>query len=239
VNGDAVRAQLLRFAEDIRELYREERLRTKELERVLGELHGAYISTMNTLAHLVEAKDADTRRHLDRTSRYGLALARVIDPDLASSPGLAEGFLLHDIGKIGIPDRILTKPGPLLSPEWARMRTHPLVGAQIVSSISFLGDAVDVIRHHHERFDGSGYPDGLAGDEIPLSARIFAVVDAFDAMTTDRPYRTAGPSEAAIEEIVRCSGSHFDPEVVEPFLIMAEDLVPPTLDRELPPAVAG
>jgi putative nucleotidyltransferase with HDIG domain len=234
---EEMRAQLLRFAEDIRELYRQERERSSDLQRVLGELHHAYISTMETLAHLVEAKDADTRRHLDRTSEYGLALARLIDPGLAANPGLARGFLLHDIGKIGIPDGILTKPGPLSPAEWDRMRTHPLVGAHILSSIRFLREAVEVIRHHHERFDGSGYPDGLAGEEIPLAARIFAVVDAFDAMTSDRPYRRAMPPEEAIEEIVRCSGRHFDPEVVEPFLILADDLVP--REHGLPQAAVG
>jgi response regulator RpfG family c-di-GMP phosphodiesterase len=237
VNGEVegIRAQLMRFAEDIRELYAEERHRTRELERVLGELHEAYISTMETLAHLVEAKDADTRLHLDRTSKYGIALTRLIDPDLAENPEVAQGFLLHDIGKVSIPERILTKPGPLHASEWAQMRTHPLVGAQIVSSLRFLGPAVDVIRCHHEKFDGSGYPWALSGDQIPLPARIFAVVDAFDAMTSDRPYRGAMPVEDAIEEIARCSGRHFDPEVVEPFLIMAEEFLTPTLDHEAPP----
>jgi response regulator RpfG family c-di-GMP phosphodiesterase len=187
----------------------------------------AYVATMETLAYLVEAKDADTRRHLERTSVYGIALTRLIDPDLAGSPGLAEGFLLHDIGKVSFPERILTKPGPLYPSEWARMRTHPRVGAEIVSPIGFLREALDVIRHHHEKFDGSGYPDGLAGDDIPLAARIFAVVDAFDAMTTDRPYRRAMTTLQAIEEIARCSGRHFDPEIVEPFLILADGLTVP------------
>ena len=118
--------------------------------------------------------------------------------------------------------------------------THPLVGARIVSSLRFLGPAVDVIRCHHEKFDGSGYPHALSGDQIPLAARIFAVVDAFDAMTSDRPYRNALPAEEAIEEIARCSGGHFDPEVVEPFLIMAEEFLSPALDVEVPPrAFAG
>jgi response regulator RpfG family c-di-GMP phosphodiesterase len=242
VSGDlnGRRAQLMRFAEDIRDLYAAERDRTRELERVLGELHEAYISTMETLAHLVEAKDADTRLHLDRTSKYGIALTRLIDPELAENPEVAQGFLLHDIGKVSIPERILTKPGPLYASEWAHMRTHPLVGARIVSSLRFLGPAVDVIRCHHEKFDGSGYPHALSGDQIPLAARIFAVVDAFDAMTSDRPYRNAMPAEDATREIAQCSGTHFDPEVVEPFLIMAEEFLSPALDDEVPPrAFAG
>jgi ribonuclease P protein subunit RPR2 len=236
---ETARAQLLRFAEDVRDLYRQERQRARDLRRVLRELNDSYISTMETLAHMVEAKDSDTRRHLERTSELALALARLIDPELAQRPQVAQGFLLHDIGKVGIPEGILTKPGPLYASEWAQMRTHPLIGAQIVSRIRFLGDAVDVIRHHHEKFDGSGYPQGLRGEEIPLSARIFSVADAFDAMTSDRPYRTAMPAEDAIEEIVRCSGAHFDPEVVEPFLVLAEELAPMTLDRPLPGSEAA
>ena len=237
---EANRRQLLRFAVDMRETYRAERRRARDLARALQDLNESYLSTMETLAQLVEAKDADTRRHLDRTCDLALRLTRLIHPALAESPQLAHGCLLHDIGKVSIPERILTKPGPLYASEWEQVRTHPLIGAQIVSAIRFLGDAVDVIRFHHERFNGSGYPYGLKGDEIPLSARIFSVADAFDAMTSDRPYRRALPVKEAVEEIVRCSGSHFDPEVVEPFLIMSEDLAPPTLgDLPRPAAAAG
>ncbi|HVM11435.1 MAG TPA: HD domain-containing phosphohydrolase [Actinomycetota bacterium] len=223
---DAVRQQLVVFAEEINQLYRQERQRTRELEQALGELNEAYLSTMKTLAFLVEAKDVGTRMHLDRTQQYGLALAKTIDPELAARPELGYGFLLHDIGKIGISERILNKQGPLTPSEWSVMKTHPLIGVQIVSPIRFLGEAVDVIRSHHERFDGTGYPRGLRGEEIPLSARIFAVVDAFDAMTSDRPYREALPLDRAVGEITRGSGSHFDPEVVEAFLLMMEDAAP-------------
>jgi response regulator RpfG family c-di-GMP phosphodiesterase len=215
-----VRGQLLEFAKDIRELYRQERQRAHDLEDALAELNQSYLATMESLAFLVEAKDVGTRRHLDRTRSYALELTRLIDPDLAERPEIAHGFLLHDIGKVAIPERILMKAGPLYASEWQVMRSHPLVGAQIVSPIRFLGDAVDVIRFHHERHDGSGYPHGLRGDQIPLPARIFSVVDAFDAMTTDRPYRKAMSSDAAVDEIARCSGTHFNPEVVEAFLIL-------------------
>ena len=235
----SARAQLVRCAEDIRELYRRERRASRELELALGELYRSSMATMDTLAHLVEAKDAGTGRHLDRTSRHALALARLIDPELAHRPQLVHGFRLHDIGKVGIPEAILTKPGPLRESEWARMRTHPVVGADIVAPIRFLGDAVDVIRFHHERFDGSGYPDGLSGEEIPLSARIFAVADAFDAMTSDRPYRAAMPAARALEEIARCSGSHFDPRVVEPFLLMVEARPTVTVADESPASTAA
>lgn len=223
MSEDAVRDQLLVFAEEIRHLYQEERTRSHELEKALEDLNEAYLSTMKTLAFLVEAKDVGTRMHLDRTHQYGLALARTIDPELGARPELGYGFLLHDIGKIGISERILNKKGPLTPSEWSVMKTHPLIGAQIVSQIRFLGDAVDVIRCHHERFDGGGYPRGLKEDEIPLSARIFSVVDAYDAMTSDRPYRRAMPVDQAVEQIVQGSGTHFDPEVVEAFLVMMDD----------------
>lgn len=233
-----MRAQLLRFADEIRDLHRQEQRRSHELERALEELNRSYVATMETLAHMVEAKDAATRHHLDRTSSYAVALTRLIDPELAERPHLVHGFHLHDIGKMGISERILSKPGPLRSSEWAEMRTHPEVGARIVSPIRFLGDAVDVIRFHHERFDGSGYPYGLAGHEIPLAARVFSVADAFDAMTSDRPYRSAMAPEDAVAEVARCSGTQFDPEVVEPFLILADELVP-AVRRSRVAAAAG
>jgi HD-GYP domain-containing protein (c-di-GMP phosphodiesterase class II) len=134
--------------------------------------------------------------------------------------------MLHDIGKIGIPDAILLKPGPLSPDEWKIMRTHPEVGRRLVEDIPFLAGAVPIVYHHHERWDGNGYPEGLRGEGIPLGARIFAVADAFDAMTFDRPYSRAVTVEAAREEIARCSGTHFEPAVVSTFLaIPFEELV--------------
>lgn len=219
--SDAQR-QLVVFAREIREMYRQERARSRELEAALARLGEASLSTMKALAALVEAKDPGTRMHLDRTNGYGMALTRLVAPELASAPDMSFGFLLHDIGKVGIPEGILSKPGALDEREWAVMRTHPVVGARIVEPLQFLERATEVVLGHHERVDGNGYPHGLKGDDIPLAARVFSVVDAFDAMTTDRPYRRAFATDRAVEEIVRGSGTQFDSEVVEAFLILVD-----------------
>jgi ribonuclease P protein subunit RPR2 len=219
----AVYGQLIVFARELGELYHLERDRSVELEHTLRRLQETYLATMTSLAQVVEAKDRTTRGHLERTRSYGVALARRIDAELAGAPELGYGFFLHDIGKVGIPEAILSKGGPLSPAEWDVMRTHPTIGAQIVAPIRFLGDASLVIRHHHERFDGSGYPEGLAGDEIPLAARIFAIADSFDAMTSDRPYREALAVERALGEIKRGAGTQFDPEMVEVFVEMVDE----------------
>jgi len=232
----AVHEQLIDFARELGDLYRLERARSAELERVLASLQDTYIATMKSLAQVIEAKDVTTRGHLDRTQAYGMALARRIEPALATTE-LGYGFFLHDIGKVGIPEQILCKTGPLTGDEWDIMRTHPVVGAQIVAPITFLTDAVDLVRHHHERFDGSGYPDGLRGEEIPLPARIFAVADSFDAMTSDRPYRGAMRIERALSEIEQGAGSQFDPEVVRVFIGMIQD-DPPSDDDGFSRALA-
>jgi ribonuclease P protein subunit RPR2 len=214
----AVHDQLIVFARELGGLYRLERARSAELERTLESLQQTYLATMTSLAQVIEAKDRTTRGHLDRTQAYGLALANRIDPELVRTPTLGYGFFLHDIGKVGIPEPILCKEGPLTLDEWDVMRTHPTIGAQIVEPIAFLTGAVDLIRHHHERFDGSGYPDGLQGEKIPLAARIFSVADSFDAMTSDRPYRGALALEPALAEIVAGAGTQFDPDVVREFV---------------------
>jgi HD-GYP domain-containing protein (c-di-GMP phosphodiesterase class II) len=219
----ALHAQLVVFARELGELYALERQRSRDLERALGSLEDTYLATMTSLAQVVEAKDETTRGHLDRTTKYGVALAERIDPELAARPELAHGFFLHDIGKVGIPEHILCKAGPLDDDEWGVMRSHPMIGASIVEPIRFLSGAVEVIRHHHERIDGRGYPEGLKGDQIPLAARIFSVADSFDAMTTDRPYRDALAVDRALTEIRGGAGTQFDPEVVEEFLILMED----------------
>jgi len=217
-----VQEQLIVFARELGELYRLERSRNAELESVLESLQDTYLATMKSLAIVIEAKDQTTRGHLDRTQVFGLALARRVDPDLARSPTLGYGFFLHDIGKVGIPEHILCKAGPLTIDEWTVMRNHPIIGAQIVAPITFLSDTVKLIRHHHEWFDGTGYPDGLASEAIPLSARVFAVADSFDAMTSDRPYRGSIGPERALAELRNGAGTQFDPEIVRVFVDMVE-----------------
>ncbi len=218
-----VHAQLIVFARELSEMYHLERERSHELEGVLRHVQETYLATMKTLAQVVEAKDRTTRGHLDRAHSLGVELARRIDPELAERPEVGYGFFLHDIGKVGIPEDILCKAGALSDPEWSVMREHPTIGAQIVAPIQFLGDAVEVIRHHHERFDGTGYPSRMRGEEIPIAARVFAVADSYDAMTSDRPYRDAMPKERALEEISGGAGSQFDPDVVEVFLDLARE----------------
>ena len=176
------------------------------------------LATIQALAAAVEARDYGTGRHLKRVTDLACSCMEAIDPELAANEELAYGFLLHDVGKIGIPDSVLNKPGPLDDREWASMRRHPEIGVRIVNPIGFSPIATDVILCHHERWDGSGYPHGLAGDEIPITARAFSVADAFDAMTSDRPYRSAMPRREAKDVIRLDRGRRFDPEVVDAFL---------------------
>ncbi len=221
---EQAKEQLLVLARDVNAMYQAERERSRELESALDALQESYLATVRTLAFIVEAKDSSTAEHLERTHDYARALARVVIPDGEVTPDLSYGFLLHDVGKVGIPESILCKPGPLTDEEYEVMKTHPLIGVQIVAPIKFLDGAVDVIRCHHERWDGRGYPDGLAGENIPIGARIFSVCDTFDAMTSDRPYRRALPFDDAVSEIDRCRGTQFDPQVVDAFVRMCNDL---------------
>jgi len=215
--------QAKQFAKDAVTAWKRERQRASELEDALSDLQTAYLETIRTLAFMVEAKDATTGQHLERCRVYGIALMEALG--IADEyPDAPYGFLLHDAGKIGVPEAILNKPGPLTAAEWRVMRMHPVIGHQMVDRIPFLVNAAEIVRCHHEMWDGTGYPEGLRAEAIPRPARVFTVVDAFDAMTTDRPYRSALPLERAVGELVRLSGIQFDPEAVEAFLPLAEKL---------------
>jgi HD-GYP domain-containing protein (c-di-GMP phosphodiesterase class II) len=219
-----VERQLEVLAKDAVRAYRKERVRASELQHALDTLEEAYLETIRSLAFVVEAKDAYTGQHLERCRVYGVALMRQLGVH-DDYPDAQYGFLLHDAGKVGVPERILGKPGPLTAAEWRVMRTHPLIGYQMVASIPFLKNCGEIVRCHHEMFDGAGYPAGLKREEIPLPARVFSVVDAFDAMTTDRPYRAAMSTERAMAELGRMAGTQFDPDVVAAFLPVCERLL--------------
>ena len=193
---------------------------TRDLATALSELEDTYRTTLEALGSALDTRDIGTHAHSRRVVRYSITLARAHGLPESQLRDLEHGVLLHDIGKIGIPDGILLKPGPLGPEEWKIMRTHPDLGRRLVEPIAFLRGAVPIVYHHHERWDGTGYPVGLRGEAIPLSARIFAVTDAFDAMTVERPYSVAISLEAGREEIERCAGTHFDPAVVETFLTL-------------------
>jgi len=190
-----------------------------ELERGQRRLlQDAYHETVTALAGALESKDHGTAQHSQRVHHYAVELARSVAPETAEDEGVAYGFMLHDVGKIGIPDRILQKPGPLTPAERRLMETHTVLGEQLLRGVSFLrGTGLEVVRSHHERWDGTGYPDRRAGTDIPVVARVFAVADALDAMTSDRPYRRAMSWAAAGRELVEQSGKQFDPAVVEAF----------------------
>jgi ribonuclease P protein subunit RPR2 len=175
------------------------------------------MATVRALSNAVEARDAYTGKHAERVAAYGLEIARAARLTLADDPQTEFGFLLHDIGKVAIPDAILFKPEPLSTHERALMERHPVIGWEILAEIDFLGEAKVVVRHHHERWDGQGYPDGLAGDDIPLAARVFAVADTLDALTTTRPYREGMELAPAREVIAGQAGTQFDPQVVDHF----------------------
>jgi putative two-component system response regulator len=212
-------AELLLYARDLRHML--------ELERGQRQLlQSAYMETVSALASALESKDTGTRAHSQRVQSYASALAeRVGDRAVTKDASAPYGFLLHDVGKIGIPDGILQKPGPLSVAERRRMQTHTVLGEAMLSGVAFLqGEGLRVVRSHHERWDGRGYPDGLAREEIPVGARIFAVADALDAMTSHRPYRRAMSWDVARGEIVQQSGRQFDPLIVEAFVSIEPEL---------------
>jgi HD-GYP domain-containing protein (c-di-GMP phosphodiesterase class II) len=181
------------------------------------DLVSAHHATIEGLSRALELRDRETEGHAHRVADFCIILAMRLGINGEELEHTRQGALLHDIGKIGIPDKILRKPGKLNSQEWSIMKQHPLYAYNVLSQIEDLKPALAIPLHHHERWDGTGYPHGLGGEKIPLPARVFAVVDVYDALTSDRPYRPAWSKEQAIEYITSQSGQHFDPRVVETF----------------------
>ncbi|MDM7461223.1 MAG: response regulator [bacterium] len=183
----------------------------------------SYRATLDALLAALDTRDTETEGHSERVAAYTMAMARRLNLPPRELTDIERGALLHDIGKIGVPDSILYKPEPLTPEEWEIMRQHPVIGYRMCMKVDALRPAAPIVLHHHERWDGQGYPYGLAGEAIPLGARIFAIADTLDAMTSDRPYRQARSFAEAREEIVRCSGTQFDPEMVKLFLEIPEE----------------
>jgi putative nucleotidyltransferase with HDIG domain len=194
-----------------------------ENAQLFNDLSMSYDQTLEALVTALDARERETEQHTRRVVDYSMALAKKMGLSDEELIEIRRGALMHDIGKIGVPDAILQKPGPLTEEEWEVMRRHPEEGLRILQDITFFKGAIDIIGSHHEHYDGSGYPRGLVGDEIPPGARIFAIADALDAITSDRPYRKAQSFKAAYDEILRCRGTQFDPEVVDAFRSIDEE----------------
>ncbi len=201
-----------------------------------NEIELSYDATLKALMAALDAKDQVTEGHCERVAKMTIHLAKqmgIVEPQLTD---IERGALLHDVGKIGVPDAVLKKPNALNDLEWEAMRKHPLLASLMVSKIGFLENAMPILLYHHERFDGGGYPFGLTGDKIPLEARIFSIIDAYDAMTSGRPYRDAMPHDTAMIEVASNSGAQFDPDVVEAFAQLMESR--PELRHQLPVPLA-
>jgi putative nucleotidyltransferase with HDIG domain len=190
----------------------------QQVEGLYSDLQESYESTLQALITALDYRDNETQGHSYRVVEYATLVAERMGVDDEALTWIRRGAILHDVGKIGIPDSVLRKPGPLDASEWEVMKKHPEMGFQMLENIRFLEPALEIVHCHQERYDGTGYPRGMSGTEIPLGARIFAIVDTFDAMTSDRPYRKAMTVDEAREEIELCTGSQFDPEPAKAFL---------------------
>jgi len=195
----------------------------EKLSETVDELSRTYRSTLGALAMALDARDAETRGHSERVVAFSLRLGVQLGLPREDLVGLERGALLHDVGKIGVRDAILLKPASLTPDEWQEMKLHTEFGRAILEQVPFLANAIPVVAEHHERWDGSGYPRGLKGEEIDVKARVFAVADCIDAVTSDRPYRRASSFEAAGEELVQHAGTQFDPRIVEAFFAVPLD----------------
>ena len=194
-----------------------------ELKDTYTQLQNEYIESIEVLRQTVDAKDPYTRGHSDRVSDYSVLIGKALGLGEKDIKTLKIGGLFHDIGKIGVPDHILLKPGKLTDDEYSEIKNHPSIGAHILSTATIFSDLIPIVKYHHERYDGFGYPCKLKGNEIPYLARIAAVADTYDAMTSKRPYRDALPLDVVKAEIERCSGSQFDPEIAKVFLDLLEN----------------
>jgi putative nucleotidyltransferase with HDIG domain len=193
------------------------------IQQTNTKLAHAYDETLAGWARALELRDKETEGHSQRVTDMTIKFARLMGMNENELIHVRRGALLHDIGKMGVPDYILLKPGPLTDHEWSIMRKHPVFARQMLSPITYLQPALEIPYCHHERWDGTGYPRGLKSDEIPLSARIFTVVDVWDALTSDRPYRKAWSREKVRQHIWMRAGTHFDPKVVEVFMKIVKD----------------
>lgn len=216
--------QVLLYAQEMSSLYNKQQTRSEQLQENLEELELTYVQTIAALAQAIDTKDSYRGGHTGRVSHYARTIAKKVNPSLLQEKEFIYSLLLHDIGKIGIGEEILGKAGKLSDEEWNKVKAHPEMSANIFGKIKFLTPALASIRSHHERWDGQGYPDGLKEEEIPLVARIIGVADAFDAMTTDRPYRAKMSKEEARDEIIKHSGLQFDPTVVQAFIEAWEEI---------------
>jgi HD-GYP domain-containing protein (c-di-GMP phosphodiesterase class II) len=204
--------------DEIGVLFRSIRGMQSSLIESYSDLKDSYMATIEALSSALDSRDRETEGHSRRVTSISIRIGKTLGLDSSECQALKTGALLHDVGKIGISDTILHKPGPLTEQEWEIMKQHPLIGNKILKDVKFLKDSLPVVLSHHEKFDGSGYPYGLIGEDIPLIARIFALADAYDAITSDRPYRKAKSHEEAVAEIKRSAGTHFDPSIVEVFI---------------------
>lgn len=221
MTGSDAPPKIAALAEAIGHMVVQLEAREWRLELLIKNLLAANVTTLELLGAAIAKRDSDTSAHNFRVTVYAVRLAEAIGADATGIRGLIKGAFLHDVGKIAIPDQILLKPGRLDEAEFAIMRTHVDHGVDIVGKSPWLEDAVDVVRCHHEKFDGSGYVAGLAGEAIPLNARIFAIADVFDALTSRRPYKEPMSVEKSLSIISESAGSHFDPALVAAFLPIA------------------
>jgi len=238
VAADVALSQALAYARDLKNLYEVARGREEEAVRAHDKLRAAYqqslvyavdlkkthrrlqrsiLQSLLGLANALEAKDEYTRGHSDRVAALARRLALEAGVTVRQADVIAQSGLLHDLGKIGVPEHVLRKPGPLSEEEWAVMRRHPVTGSQIVAPLEFFADGALIVRHHHEREDGSGYPDGLAGETIPFGARVVAVADVYDALTSERPYRRALTHDEALERLAAEAGRTLDARLTRLF----------------------